>query len=66
MLTSLGTKITYPGDGDVYLGGVASNMVVTVVEMAHPLFTRAGNNLRYKVSISIPHALAPFLTFMIA
>ena len=43
-----GTRVTFPGDGDVS-HGVASELVVIIEEAQHPLFTRDGNNLLYKV-----------------
>lgn len=52
-----GTKVTFPGEGDVFIG-IPSDLHVVIEESQHPLFTRDSNNLIYKKQVNLVDALA--------
>ncbi len=52
-----GTKITFPKEGDQYVGKTPADIVFLVTEKPHKLFTREGNNLIHKARISLRDAL---------
>lgn len=52
-----GTKITFPEEGDQAPGHIPANIVFTIKQKPHPLFTRDGDNLKYTVSIPLKKAL---------
>ena len=52
-----GTKITFPEEGDQYLGRIPADIVFIVKQKPHSHFKREGNNLIYTVPISLRDAL---------
>eukprot|EP01135_Chromosphaera_perkinsii_P011015 Nk52_evm49s2309 gene=Nk52_evmTU49s2309 len=56
----VGTKITFAGEGDEYLGQEAQDITFTVKEKPHSTFKRDGDNLMYKLSVDLKQALTGF------
>jgi len=52
-----GTKIRFEKEGDQAIGKIPADIVFVVQEKPHPFFTRDGNNLKHKVTLSLRHAL---------
>ena len=52
-----GTKITFPKEGDHLPGKIPSDVVFVIGEKEHELFERDGNDLKYKVRITLKNAL---------
>ncbi len=52
-----GTKITFPKEGDQYPGKIPSDVVFVIGEKSHEKFERDGNNLTYKVKVTLRKAL---------
>ena len=52
-----GTKFTFPEEGDQTPGHIPADIVFTIKQKPHPLFTRDGDNLKYTVSIPLKKAL---------
>lgn len=52
-----GTKITFAGEGDEVLGGIAQDVVFVVREKKHAAFTREGSNLLHNAKIPLIDAL---------
>lgn len=52
-----GTKITFPEEGDQVLGNTPADIVFTIKQKPHSLFTREGDNLKYTKRISLKQAL---------
>lgn len=56
-----GTKVTYPDDGGVIAGfpdpSATADLVFVLDEKPHPVFTREGNDLRMKHTVSLNDAL---------
>lgn len=55
-----GTKITYPGEGDVEQGRPPQDVVFIIKEREHPIFKREKDNLVIEQSISLRQALCGF------
>lgn len=52
-----GTKITYENMGDVSPTVVPSDLIITIKQKPHPVYTRDNNDLIIEVSISLHDAL---------
>ena len=52
-----GTKITFPEEGDQVLGHTPADIIFTIKQKPHSLFTREGDNLKYTKRISLKEAL---------
>ena len=52
-----GTKITFPKEGDQLPGKIPSDVVFVIGEKEHELLERDGNDLKYKVRITLKNAL---------
>lgn len=52
-----GTKITFPKEGDQTPNNVPADIVFVIKDKPHPLFTREGQDIRYKAKISLRDAL---------
>ena len=52
-----GTKITFPEEGDQTPGHVPADIVFTVKQKPHPLFTRDGDHLKHTIPITLKQAL---------
>lgn len=55
-----GTKITYPGEGDVLPGKEPQDIQFIIREKRHEFFTREGDNLICPIKISLKQALCGF------
>ncbi|KAF9347673.1 hypothetical protein BGX26_000857 [Mortierella sp. AD094] len=55
-----GTKIRFPREGDEYPNGAVQDIVFTVEEKPHPIFTRQGNGLVVNLELSLVEALTGF------
>ena len=53
----VGTKITFPREGDQSVGRIPSDIVFVIGEKKHKHFVRCGHNLKYKAKISLKQAL---------
>ena len=53
----VGTKITFPREGDQSVGRIPSDIVFVIGEKRHKHFVRSGHNLKYKARISLKQAL---------
>ena len=53
----VGTKITFPREGDQSVGRIPSDIIFIIGQKEHKEFTRDGNDLRYKTTISLKQAL---------
>jgi len=56
----IGTKITFPKEGDEKRGVIPGDIIFVVAEKPHPRFKRVGNNLIYKHHINLKQALTGF------
>ncbi|EPZ31158.1 Chaperone DnaJ domain-containing protein [Rozella allomycis CSF55] len=52
-----GTKVVFPKEGDQDRNIIPADLVFVVAEKPHALFTRQGNNLRFKAKVSLHDAL---------
>ena len=52
-----GTKVTFPREGDQFIGRIPSDIVFIIGEKPHRHFTREGNNLKFIAGISLKQAL---------
>ncbi|CAI9721147.1 dnaJ homolog subfamily B member 4-like [Octopus vulgaris] len=52
-----GTKITFPKEGDQTPYNIPADVVFVIRDKRHPVFTRDGNDIRYKAKISLREAL---------
>ncbi|KAK7099703.1 dnaJ homolog subfamily B member 1-like [Littorina saxatilis] len=52
-----GTKITFPKEGDQMPNNVPADIVFVIKDKPHPIFTRDGQDVRYKAKISLRDAL---------
>lgn len=52
-----GTKITFPKEGDQTPNNVPADIVFVIRDKPHPMFTRDGNDIKYKATISLKQAL---------
>lgn len=52
-----GTKITFQKEGDQAPHSVPADVIIVIKDKQHPVFTRDGSNIRYKVNISLRDAL---------
>ena len=52
-----GTKITFPKEGDQTSSNIPADIVFVIKDKPHPLFTRDGSELHYKVRLSLRDAL---------
>lgn len=52
-----GTKITFEGEGDVYPGRKAADIVFVIKEKSNPFYKRSGNDLVYDIPINLTQAL---------
>ena len=52
-----GTKITFPEEGDQVLGHTPADIIFTIKQKPHSLFTREGDDLKYIKRISLKEAL---------
>ena len=52
-----GTKITFPREGDQSVGRIPSDIIFIIGQKEHDKFTRDGNDLKYKATISLKQAL---------
>jgi len=57
----VGTKITFPKEGDEKSGIIPGDIIFVVTEKPHPRFKRLGNNLMYKHHIDLKQALTGFI-----
>jgi DnaJ-class molecular chaperone len=55
-----GTKITFDGEGDVYSGVEAQDIIFVIREKQHPIFKREGDNLICEEHIPLKKALCGF------
>jgi DnaJ family protein A protein 2 len=53
-----GQRITFSGEGDQAPGIVPGDIIIQIDEMAHPRFTRKGDDLIYEAKIDLLTALA--------
>ena len=53
----IGTKLTYPGEGDEAGMRLASDVIFVIKEKPHTYYRREGNNLVYDINITLPEAL---------
>ncbi|GAB1597618.1 dnaJ homolog subfamily B member 5-like [Argonauta hians] len=52
-----GTKITFPKEGDQTPYNIPADVVFVIRDKRHSVFTRDGNDIRYKAKISLKEAL---------
>ncbi|XP_033112028.1 dnaJ homolog subfamily B member 4-like [Anneissia japonica] len=52
-----GTRITFPKEGDQTPNNVPADIVFTLKDKPHPVFTREGSNLIFKAKVSLRDAL---------
>jgi len=57
-----GEEITYEGASDESPDEAAGNLIFKIATMPHPLFSREGNDLHYKLTITLQEALLGFTT----
>ncbi|KAG0089051.1 hypothetical protein BGZ93_010069, partial [Podila epicladia] len=55
-----GTKIRFPREGDEFPNGEIQDIVFTIEEKPHPLFTRRGDDLVLELELSLLEALTGF------
>lgn len=55
-----GTKVRFPGEGDVLLTGEAQDIEFEIVEKPHPVFTRHEDNLHTTMTLTLLQALTGF------
>ncbi|KAG0349445.1 hypothetical protein BG005_010967 [Podila minutissima] len=55
-----GTKIRFPREGDEFPSGEIQDIVFTIEEKPHPLFTRRGDDLVLELELSLVEALTGF------
>ena len=48
-----GTKVTFPKEGDQTPNNVPADIVFVIKDKPHPLFTRDGSDIKYKVKIGL-------------
>ena len=48
-----GTKVTFPKEGDQSPNKIPADIVFVIKDKPHPLFTRDGNDIRYKAKITL-------------
>ena len=54
----LGTKLTYPGEGDESGMRLASDVIFVIRESSHDHFRREGNDLIYDINLDLPYFLS--------
>ncbi|KAF9132088.1 hypothetical protein BGW39_000807 [Mortierella sp. 14UC] len=55
-----GTKIRFPREGDEYPNGTVQDIVFTLEEKPHPVFTRRGDDLVMELDLTLLEALTGF------
>ncbi|KAI8063933.1 hypothetical protein BC940DRAFT_335655 [Gongronella butleri] len=55
-----GTKVRFPGEGDVLDNGQAQDIEFIIEEKPHPVFKREGDNLRMTIQLTLSEALTGF------
>jgi len=58
--TPNGTKITFPGAGDINTGSPPQDVIFIIKELPHPVFQRSGNDLWIKEVIRLDQALCGY------
>ncbi|KAF8983511.1 hypothetical protein BGZ46_010108 [Entomortierella lignicola] len=59
-----GTKVRFPREGDEYPDGTVQDIVFTIEEKPHPIFTRQGDDLVMNLELTMLEALTGFTKFI--
>ena len=58
-----GTKVTFPREGDQRVGTIPADVVFVIKDKKHPLFTRAGADIKYHIKIGLNEVRLSVLKF---